>query len=242
MDAHPRSAAETVADDVLHGHVSAETGTVIDVGGLAERRVRAGHVVMVAADDHRSGQPAVFDCLIECSGNLGAAFGVRIQDTGLRAHHQMVFFGSLDPGDVVFHLLGNLLRSSLADLAKHIHGQVVGDLQVLGFSGSAHPAERAESVVEAHGSHDILHVGRIAERAVLFHDVGSGARRLQKEGVAVIEEVHALGSQLVDGGHLTAQTLFYSGFEFLGLLSHHDLGVFKGDAHRIIAASPRVVQ
>ncbi len=41
---------------------------------------------------------------------------------------------------------------------------------------------------------------------------------------------------------MAAQTLFHGGFELLGLVGHHDFGVLKGDAHRIIAACPRVVQ
>ena len=116
----------------------------------------------------------------------------------------MVLLGPLDPGDVVAHLLGNLGGRMFADLSQHVHSDVVGDIEVLRLAGSADPAERAEAVVEAHRSHNVLNVRGIAETAVLLEDVGTGAGGLQQEGVAVVEEVHALGRQLVDGDHLAA--------------------------------------
>ena len=86
---------------------------ILDFLGLAERGVRAGHIVMVAADDHRSTEPSVLDGIVECGGNLGAAFSVRIQNTGLRAHHQVVLLGTLDPGDIVFQQMSCSGSSSL---------------------------------------------------------------------------------------------------------------------------------
>ena len=62
---HPCSAAERVADDVLHSHVGAELRTVVYVACLAERRVGARHVVMVASEHDGSGYLALAYSLVE---------------------------------------------------------------------------------------------------------------------------------------------------------------------------------
>jgi len=50
----PGGATEAVADAVLDGHVGTQRRPVVDVGCLAVRAVSAAHVVVVAADDHRT--------------------------------------------------------------------------------------------------------------------------------------------------------------------------------------------
>ena len=73
-------------------------------------------------------------------------------------------------------------------------------------------------------------------------DVGTGAARLQEEGVAVVEEVHAACGQPVDGSHLSAQRGLHGLLEALGLVGHHALRLLERVAHGIVAAGPRVVE
>ena len=197
---------------------------------------------MVAAQDHRSFQLSAADGLVEGQGNLGAAFAVGIQDAGLGTHHQMVAAGFLNPADVVPHLAGNLFGGMGGNLAQHAHGNLVGLLQVGRFFAHAHPAEGTEAIVEVHGPHDVLHIGRVAEATVGQEDIGPCTGALQEEGVAVVEEVHAVIGQFVDGGHLTAQGFLHGAAEGVGVIGHHFLGLFQGIAHRVVTARPGVVQ
>ena len=50
VEGHPRGATETISDDVLHGHISTERGTIIDVGGFAEGAIRPADVMMITTD------------------------------------------------------------------------------------------------------------------------------------------------------------------------------------------------
>lgn len=134
---------------------------------------------------------------------------------------------------------GDLLRSGLADLFEHFGSQTVRSSQVFGFARRTYPAEGTEAVVEEHRAHDILHIGRIAETTALAHDVGTGTRRLQQEGIAVIEEIHTLGGQLVDRSHLAAQRLLNTLLKLLGILCHHAVGLFVAQADRDSNRLPR---
>ena len=98
----------------------------------------------------------------------------------------------LDPADVVPHLPGDLFRRGRGDFGKDLDGDLVGLCKVFRVFAHAHPAEGTEAVVEIHRAHDVLDIGRIAETAVLKQDIRPGAGTLQQEGVAVVEEVHAL--------------------------------------------------
>ncbi len=112
----------------------------------------------------------------------------------------------LYPVDVVLHLAPDLIRSLSGEFFQHIDSDGVRLGEILRIFRHADPTERAEAVVEEHRPHDVLYVGRVAEPlAVGGHDVGSGARALQEEGVAVVEEIHPLGCKSVDRCYLTPQ-------------------------------------
>ncbi len=144
--------------------------------------------------------------------------------------------------DVVVELAADLLGCRAAYLLQHLGGEPVGQLQVLGPAGSADPAERAEPVVEEHGTHDVLHVGGIAEASALAHHGGTGARSLQQKSIAVVEEVHAAPGELVDGIGLPAKRFLHALAEAAGLLGHHLVGRFVAQADGIVTARPRIVQ
>ena len=144
--------------------------------------------------------------------------------------------------DVVSHLSLYLVGRVLHYLLKHTCRNLVGLGKVGRVARCAYPAERTESVVEEHRSHDVLHVRRIAELAVLCADVGTCALRLQEECVAVVEEVHAVGGEAVDGSHLAAQRRLHMLAELVGVLSHHRLRLLEREVGRIVATCPRVVE
>ena len=83
---------------------------------------------------------------------------------------------------------------------------------------------------------------RDSSAVVFIPDVGTGAAALQQEGVAIVEEVHTLGSKFVDCCHMTAQRLLNLLLEEFRLFGHHHLGILEADAHGIVTACPGVVQ
>ena len=83
VDAHPRSATEGVADDVLYGHVGAELRTIVDIGGLAEGRVGTGDIVVVTTQNDGCLEAAILDGLVEGQRDAGTALTVGIEDAGL---------------------------------------------------------------------------------------------------------------------------------------------------------------
>ena len=125
VDAHPGGAAEAVADNVLHGHIGSELRAVVDVGCLTEGGVRAGDVMMVAAQDDGSGDFAFADGFVEGEGNLGAAFAIGIKNARLAAHDEVVAAGFFDPVDVVAHLAGDFLGGVGCDFGQYLNGQGV---------------------------------------------------------------------------------------------------------------------
>ena len=128
---------------------------------------------MVAAKHDRSGDLTLADGFVEGERDLGPALAVCVKDARLRTNHQIVPAGFLYPMNIVVQLSLNLLRSRLKFLFKNIHGYLVGLGEVFRPLAHADPAERAETVVEVERPHDVLHVGRIAERAVGLENVGS---------------------------------------------------------------------
>ena len=130
VDGHPGRPPETVSDDVLHGHVRGEAGTVVDVGGLAVRGICSRNVVMVTAQDYRSADAAFPYGLVECKGDLRTALAVGIEDTRLRPYHKIVAGGLLYPVDVVIHLSAYLFRGGGAYLPEHLCRDPVGECQV----------------------------------------------------------------------------------------------------------------
>ena len=79
-------------------------------------------------------------------------------------------------------------------------------------------------------------------RIAVHPDVGARTARLQEEGIVIVEEVHAVGSELVDGSHLAAQRGTHTLLELLRIVGHHLLRLFQREAHGIVTASPRVVE
>ncbi len=148
---------------------------------------------MVAAKHDWSGDLTLADGLVEGEGDLGPAFAVSVEDAGLRPNHEVVPAGFLYPMNIIVQLPLNLLRRCLKFLFKNIRGYLVGLCEVFRLLAHADPAERSETVVEIERPHDVLDVGRIAERAVGLEYVRSRSGGFQQEGVAVVKEVHSLG-------------------------------------------------
>ena len=242
MDRNPRSAAERVADDVLHGHICRQARAVVDVRGLAVRRVGSRNVVVVAPQHHGSRNAPVGNGTVEGLGDLRAALAVGIEDAGLRTHDQPVTPGLANPVDVVVQLPPNIPGSRLPNLFQHFGGQRIGRFEVLGKPRGTNPAERPETVIEEHRPHNILYIRRIAETSALAHHRRPGARGFQQEGIAVVEEIHPLGGQLVDGIHLPPQRFLHAFAKAPGFLGHHLVRSLAAQPDRIITACPRVVE
>ena len=125
VDRYPCRTAETVSDDIMHGHICAELGTVVDVRCLAERRVRAGNIVVVTSEDDRSCDLSLADRFVEGKGYLCTALAVGIKDTCLSTYHKVVLLGLFYPVYVVHHLALDLFRSLLDDVSEYLGGQSV---------------------------------------------------------------------------------------------------------------------
>ena len=197
----------------------------------------------MVAPQHDGGRYfALADGLVEGEGNPGAAFAVGVEDTGLGAHDHLVAAGFPDPVDVVPHLAGDFLRGTGGHLSEHLHRQFVGFAEVFGIFAHTHPAERAESVVKVQRTHNVLHVGRVAETAVGLENFGPGTGAFQQEGVSVVEKVHPLVTEPVDGGDMASQGCLDGFFEALGLFGHHPFALFQTVACGVVAAGPGVVE
>ena len=127
--------------------------------------------------------------------------------------------------EVVGQLAVDFVGAFLKHLAEHVRSYAVGGGKVGGVARAAYPAEWTESVVEEERAHDVLHIRWIAESfaTVGGTDVGSGARCFEQEGVAVVEEIHSVGCQAVDGGNLAAQGALHGLAEGFGIVGHHGL-------------------
>ena len=243
MQADPRGAAEGIAHEVLHGHVCGEAAAVADVGRLAVGTVGAAHVVVVAAQHDGRADLTALDRFVEGLRDADAALAVGVQDARLAAHHELVLLRAADPVQVVRDLLADLGGGLLEHGFQHLSGDAVAGGQVLRIAAGAHPPERTEAVVEAERAHDVLHVAGVTELlSVLAGDVRTGAQALQQEGVAVVEEVHALFRQAVHGGHVAAQGLLHALLERGRVLHHERVALLVAETHGVVATGPRVVQ
>ena len=83
----------------------------------------------------------------------------------------MVASGFAYPVDVVVELSCDVGAGMTALVHEHFGSESVGDFQIMRIAGGADPAERSETIVEEHGSHDVLHVGGIAETSVGQRDI-----------------------------------------------------------------------
>ena len=242
MQRNPGRPTEAVANGIVHGHVGGKARSVVNVGSFAVGRVGSAHVVVVAAEDHRP-QVAPADGLVEGPRDGDAAHAVGVENAGLRADHEAVLLGLLDPAQVVFHLKANVVGCFGGQGAQHVGGDSVGGAQVVGGAAGTDPAERAKTVVEAHRSEDVLHVARVGEvEAVFGDDVGSGAAGFEQKCVSVVKKVHASGVQRIDGGDVAAQRGLNLGAEALRVLSHEAVGFVVAVALGVVASGPRVVQ
>ncbi len=136
-----------------------------------------------------------------------------------------------------FYLVGRVLHYLL-----NTRRNLVGLERSAGSPGSADPTERSETVVEEHRSHNVLHIRRITELAVLPTDVGSGTLRLQEESVAIVEEVHSVGRQAVDGCHRRrneAWTCLRNSSGFSAIIAFDSSRVRSAG---IVASRPRIVE
>ena len=140
------------------------------------------------------------------------------------------------------HLSLDFFWRSGGHFLQHLDGQRVGLGQIFGILTHADPAERTESVVEIHRSHDVLYIGRIAEGTVRTQDIRTGPGTLQQEGVAIVKEIHSPVSEPVDGGDMAAERSLDGLLEPDGIIGHHLLGFLQAVADGIIAAGPGIVQ
>ena len=138
VDRNPGGAAERIADDILDGHVGRKLRTVIDVGGLTERRICAGNIMVVASEHDRSGNFAVSHSLVEGQCNLRPAFTVRIENSCLGTYHEMVLAGLFYPVYVVTELTLNLFRRLCKFLGQYLDCNFVCLGEVLRFLGHTH--------------------------------------------------------------------------------------------------------
>ena len=117
----------------------------------------------------------------------------------------MVLARFTDPMKIILQLSADVIGHMMAHLLQHFSGKPVSRCEVFRVTRRANPSERSEAVVEEQRSHDVLNVGGVSELSVFLENVGAGSAGLQQEGVAIVEEVHALCCQLVDSGNLTAK-------------------------------------
>ena len=125
MNTHPGSAAETISNDVLDGHICGEARAVVDVRGLAVRTVCATDIVVVTAQYYRTNL-SCGNGFVERACDLNATFAIGIQDAGLRPYDQFIFFGAFDPTNVVVHLLANFFRRLGHQSFKDFLGDGIG--------------------------------------------------------------------------------------------------------------------
>ena len=186
---------------------------------------------------------SVADGVVEGLGNFHAALCIRVQDAGLRAHHQLVFLCAFDPTDVVGHLLLDFLRCIGFETLEHLAGNGIGGGQVGWIARATYPAEGSKSVIKTHGSHDVLHVAGITELVpVIACKVCACAGSFQQEGIPVVKEVGAFGRVAVDRIGVAAQGGAHVLFERGRVVGHHGIGRFEAQSSGVIPSGPRVVQ
>ena len=161
----------------------------------------------------------------------------------MRTNDQPVGFGAFDPTDVVIHLLLDVVRRFLHQPLQHVARNRVSQLQVFSFAARAHPSERSETVVEAHGPHDVLNVAGVLEPvAFLVHHVRSRPGSFEQEGVPVIEEIRTARRVLVHCFGVATQRSLDVLRKSIRVVGHHVIGLLETNPSRVVSSGPWVVQ
>ena len=183
---------------------------------------------MITAQHHRSSQTTFGNRIVEGLGDFHSAQCISVQDSRLRAHHQSVGLSALDPTNVVVHLLLDFSWRLFFQFFQDLASNGVCQLQICGFATCAHPTEWAETIIKAHGAHDILNITRIPKsRAFFVHYVRPGTRSFQQKSVAIIEEISSTSGVFVDRIRMPPQGFSHMLCKFLGLVSHHLIGCLE---------------
>src|SRR3712207_6559298 len=84
VQSHEAHSARAIAGETLHSHIRHHVASVFYVRCLAEGRVRAAHIVVVAAQ-HDGAYLALAHHLIESQGDVHSSHRILIKDARLRA-------------------------------------------------------------------------------------------------------------------------------------------------------------
>ena len=226
-------AARRVASEALHRHIRHDVAAVLDIRRLAEWRVRAGDIVVIASH-HHGADLALAHELVELQRDADAPLRILIEDARLRADDEVVLLRVADPVVVVTILIAPI-RINAA------HRRLIRLDEIRALAGEADPAERAIAVVKELRPHDVLDIGR-QDEAILVVDAILGklldtriVNRLE-EGIAVIKEIRAI----LDAGHdeliLMAQALIDQRDELFAILGEHLRALLERQALRAVAA------
>ena len=146
-------AARGVAGEALDRHVRHDVAAVLDVGRLAEGRIRAAGIVVVAAEHDRA-DLAARTISLKLQRDLHPALRVLIENSRLGADHEPVLLRIPDP-DVIVPVLEAAVAGSMQAMAAR---SVLR--QILVLAAQADPAKGPVAVVEQERAHDVLDVGR----------------------------------------------------------------------------------
>ena len=188
---------------------------------------------MVVASQHNRAYLAPAHHLVEAECNLHASFGILIEDTRLRAHHQIILFGIANPIVII-----QVLPATRG--VDTLHCRPVGLHQVFVPATETHPAERPVTVIKEFGAHDVFHIAGEDEPVLItavaryFGDAGivDGFHK----GVAVIEEVRAPPHELFYGKKMAFQRGIHLTAEFRRVLVQHPGALLKGQPCGTVAA------
>lgn len=197
---------------------------------------------MIASEDDRSRETAVSDGVVERLGNSDTAFFVGVQDAGLGSDDHGVLACFANPSHVIEHLLFRFLGCVGGHGFHDLGGDGVGGGEVGWAAARAYPSKWAKPIIEAHGSHDIFHIRRVAESAIVVVDGSTGASSFQQKGVAIIPEIHSSVGKRVDGVDLTSQGFAHEVLEAFRVFGHAFVGLFEGESDGVIAAGEGVMQ
>ena len=230
-------AARGVARIALRGHFGHDIRAVLNIGRLAERRVRAAGIVMVAAKDDRADLP-VANHFVEFERQIHAPHRILIENAALCTDDEPVLLRVAHPDVVVVVLIAPVVR---ADIFRGGH---VGLVQILRLPAQAAPAERAVAIVKQARAEDILDVGREHKAiqivfAIFTDRFHAGIVDRLQEAVAVIEEIGAPVVEFADHLIVVLQRFIDQSAERLRLLSQHPRTLGKTQALWAVAAVVR---
>src|SRR5690606_30355016 len=140
VNTYPGCAAKTVSYYILNGHISSETGTIVNIGGFPVWRICSGYVMMVTSEYYFTYFSGSY-CLIKCFCYFHSSLGIRIEYTCLRPYHEFVFLCSPYPPDIIGHLLLYFLRGITPYLFQYFTGNAIGTGKVFRFSAGTYPTE-----------------------------------------------------------------------------------------------------